>query len=639
MLLVLPIAAHARRSAPVATSLSGTVSVLHLDGFGTGPSRDRYRLATPDGVVEIAPGAQSGELLAGAHVELRGHLLASGALSLVGVTPVTSARVPRAATPAPRLRTAAILLVQAAGRPLATSAAEVEAAMFTAPTSVNAFYRAQSGGALGFSGAVLGPWTVQAPPAGACPDVAWMSAARALAAQNAIDLAPYDHVVVVFPADPACAYTAAASVGPAAGSKQGEVFVNGTFSTRIVAHEIGHNLGAWHAAALVCKNAAGASVPVVEPIGACSDPGTDQAAQYGDPFDVMGSAPELRELDAVHRRQVGVLPTDATRVVGQPGDYAIGPLELALGLRVLEIPFGGGRSYTVELRRPLGFDGFSPSDPAVNGVLIHRDAWSDTSLHTLLVNANAATSADPRQSALRVGSTFTDAAHGIAITLVSLEPSGAVVRISVPGEPNPPAAPRSLSAAVVSPDTVELAWPASVDDTGIAEYRIERDGEQVATVSALESYTDNPAPLGRVYAFDEAGLAGGHSYRYRVVAVDPAGNVGPPSPDAVAAVPDSERPTPPRSLTVRRLADGRVRLAWSGATDDVGVVRYLVRCGARAIGESRARSYLYRPAQAARAARYSVMAIDGAGNPSELSPTVRLASAPIVVRGRARLRA
>ena len=626
VLLAVPVVTRAIGS-PSLTHLSGTVAVLHADRFDGGVAGDRFRLETARGLVAVEPGGQADQLVPGTRVELTGHVLDSGALQLASSAPVQAVAAAAPTVITPTQRTVAVLIVTAAGVAAPATTDDVEAAMFSAPTSVDAFYREQSAGLLGFTGKAFGPWTVPSTPTGTCPDDTWMALARSLAAQNGVDLSTYQHVIVDFPKDDGCHYQAAAYVGLAPVSKQGEVFVNGPFTTRVVAHEIGHNLGLWHAGALVCHGAGGALVATAEPLASsCVDPETNDDAQYGDPYDVMGGAPELRQLNAVHRRAIGILPADATVVVGHPGTYTLVPIEGAAGVRALEVPFGGGRSYSIELRAPSGFDAFAPTDPAVNGVLIHRDAWSGDNLHTLLVNTNVATSGDWRDAPLQVGGTFTDLAHGIAVTLISLTAQGATVGVTVPGEHNAPAAPASLSATLVGASGVLLSWPASLDDTGIELYRVQRDGQDVDTVSSLESYTDNPPPLGRVYGYEELELPAGRTYRYRVIAVDPSGNVGAPSPVAVIKVPDRTAPRPPTRILMRRLADGRVHLSWSGASDDVGVARYRVRRGARVIATTRQRAFTDHPVPLGRPSIYSIVALDSAGNASAISSMLRISS-------------
>lgn len=73
--------------------------------------------------------------------------------------------------------------------------------------------------------------------------------------------------------------------------------------------------------------------------------------------------------------------------------------------------------------------------------------------------------------------------------------------------PTTPANLRIISSSAIS---ITLAWDASVDNIGVANYIIKRDGVQVSTTTSLH--------------YEDTGLAGGASYSYQVAAVDAAGN-------------------------------------------------------------------------------------------------------------------
>lgn len=79
----------------------------------------------------------------------------------------------------------------------------------------------------------------------------------------------------------------------------------------------------------------------------------------------------------------------------------------------------------------------------------------------------------------------------------------------------PPTAPASLSATPVSASEIDLSWPASHDNVGVAGYNVYQDGSQITTVTST------------FYA--DTGLTTSTSYDYAVSAYDAAGNV---SPDA-----------------------------------------------------------------------------------------------------------
>lgn len=133
-----------------------------------------------------------------------------------------------------------------------------------------------------------------------------------------------------------------------------------------------------------------------------------------------------------------------------------------------------------------------------------------------------------------------------------------------------PTAPGQVKASAVTDTSVAVSWTPATDDRGvIAGYTVQRStnpsfpstGTTVVTARATDvSLTD-------------ASLAPG-SYYYRVLAIDPAGNVGPAtaSPAVVVRGPDVTPPTTP-GIPKATVAAGRtVSLAWTPSTDDRGTV-------------------------------------------------------------------
>jgi hypothetical protein len=87
-----------------------------------------------------------------------------------------------------------------------------------------------------------------------------------------------------------------------------------------------------------------------------------------------------------------------------------------------------------------------------------------------------------------------------------------------------PATPATISASAISTTSIEVSWPSVIDTgSGVAYYRIYRNGSAVATTSAL--------------VYDDPGLSPGTTYTYYVVAVDAAGNASNASGNASATTP------------------------------------------------------------------------------------------------------
>jgi hypothetical protein len=125
-----------------------------------------------------------------------------------------------------------------------------------------------------------------------------------------------------------------------------------------------------------------------------------------------------------------------------------------------------------------------------------------------------------------------------------------------------------------------LVWTASTDNVAVAGYRVHRStdgsfGGSVATVtSGLE--------------WNDAGAVEGVQYTYAVVAYDAAGNDSPRS--VLRKIKAGVAPTAPAGLTATA-SPGSVALNWTAATDNVGVVGYIVyRSTSQSLGPEIART-------------------------------------------------
>ena len=173
--------------------------------------------------------------------------IGSAPLVTTAVSPLTLSRGPRKV---------AVIMFNFTG--LATTpwtADGARAAVFTGGGSVNAFEQEQSFGAIELAGKVradgdvFGWYTISAGTSVCDPDT-WMVAANAAASTVGVDLAGYQHRIYLFPNVAACGWAGAADM-PGSDS-----VINGTLSVRVIAHELGHNLGAHHASTISCLDGA-----------------------------------------------------------------------------------------------------------------------------------------------------------------------------------------------------------------------------------------------------------------------------------------------------------------------------------------------------------------------------------------------
>jgi len=235
-----------------------------------------------------------------------------------------------------------------------------------------------------------------------------------------VNLSQYTRKVYAFPQN-SCTWWGLGTVG----GNPSRSWINGSLQLRVVAHEMGHNLGLYHSHSLDC----GAAV-----IG-----GTCTSSDYGDYFDTMGSS--AYHYNAYQKERLGWLNYDVSppiTTVTSDGLYWIAPYETDTdepkALKVLQSIDSSGRrvNYYLEFRRPIGFDaGMSTNSNVMNGVLVHLGTESSGNTSYLLDMTPATSSwSDP---ALTVGQSYSDSTAGVTFTVLSADASGATVSVSFSG--------------------------------------------------------------------------------------------------------------------------------------------------------------------------------------------------------------
>ncbi len=192
------------------------------------------------------------------------------------------------------------------------------------------------------------------------------------------------------------------------------------------------------------------------------------------------------------------------------------------------------------------------------------------------------------------------------------------------GDTSPPSAPTNLAGTVVSSSQVNLSWTASTDNVGVTGYRVER-----CQGSNCSNFAQVGAPTGA--SFGDSGLSANTAYRYRVRAIDAAGNLGAYS--AIVRITtqaaDTTAPSAPTSLAATVVGTSQVNLSWTASTDNVGVTGYRVeRCQGSGctsfaqVGTPSVTSFGDTGLSASTTYRYRVRAADAAGNLSSYSAVV-----------------
>lgn len=231
--------------------------------------------------------------------------------------------------------------------------------------------------------------------------------ARSLATAAGFNLNAYDRIAVVF-----------SYLGDISGSKitygglgsiiGPNLWVNGAFDLRVVAHELGHNHGLHHSNLWQVSDA--------NPVSS-----SGSSTEYGDPFDLMGTG-NLSENHFSHWNKTLLqwIPDAAVTLAGVSGIYRIYRFDSSAAdlnqPRALKIVHNGTRDYWIGYRRATS------SSNADNGATVIWGYNSNQAGNLLDLTTSGASSAD---APLPFNTTFNDAAAGIAIQPTARGGSGA----------------------------------------------------------------------------------------------------------------------------------------------------------------------------------------------------------------------
>ena len=542
----------------------------HLDGTRLVTEDASYELALPGGTDAV-----SGDTVAVTGTVSRGTITATA-------LQVTASR-PQARASADRSSTRSVLVLGAVGAGTAAGTTSLAQVAGDINAGVNAFYQEATYGSVGFT-ATAGAW-VQINPANNCDPTTVISLAIAAANAQGLNASGYDRVAVVFKADGSTSngwgfgcITALFAKGfgvPGFGVVLLEQFQNGTSilnlpayagtarNTKLIAHEMGHSEGLWHANRAVCTGGSG----FVTVSNTCA---TD--AEYGDPFSVMGgqsttsnqAVPDVTDdsMQAGHfsardKFSAGWLTAAqvfmAAPVGASSGSFTLTPIETTAagykGARVIV----SGKEYWFEIRRAIGLDSWMGSFPgAIDGVLMHAPRTvTSTTNGTSLFDGKPSTGTDLRDAAIAAGTSVTTP-EGAVFTVTTSGASTATVAYSTAASlPTAPAAP-GTPVASSAPGSVTVSWPAvsnwgSRPASAYVVTATSTDGQTTRTGSVASSST----------TLAMTNLPRGKSYTFRVAAMNASNVAGTQSVASTVARISYDRPV----MALQTITEGNVSSA------------------------------------------------------------------------------
>lgn len=266
----------------------------------------------------------------------------------------------------------------------------------------------------GLTGHALEPITVDV-DVSTCDTYAISNAADAVIRQRGYEPTNYDHVMYVIPTHPNCTWSGKANVqGPLSWIKR--------FESDVVHHELGHNLGLYHAHSKDCDTQVTADSGCV-------------VGDYGDFISGMGNARETNHFNAFQKEQLGWM-NDKVATITQSTEVVLSPLEINdSNTKVAKIfkqtkASGQNEWYYLEYRQAIGFNAhLADSYPQfLTGVRL-REGTDNAPNDSYLLDTTPET-LSWTDITLQPGQTYHDPANDVSITLASSNAGGAVIQVN-----------------------------------------------------------------------------------------------------------------------------------------------------------------------------------------------------------------
>ena len=377
------------------------------------------------------------------------------------------------------------------------------------------FFRENSYGQTWLTGDVFG-WFTIAMNSTVCDVNTLASLADQAASRAGANLSSYTRRVYGFPRN-ACTWWGLGTVG----GNPSRAWIKGTYSLKVVGHELGHNFGDYHSNSMPCDT------------GGCA------ATAYGDDRDIMGLS-GTGHFHAYQKERFGWLnygSSPAIQTVTSSGNYWISSFESGSSpsaLKILKSSTSSDRTYYyIETRSAVGFDAPYPGVVVHTGNSANGDSAYQIDLDPLTSTFDAVL--DP-------GQTFSDAAAGMTITTISADGSGAWIQVSYAGQPCTKATP-SVSLSPASSVTSPLVTSA---------YTLTVRNNDDAACSSASFDLGMAVPSGWVWSAAQPAIAvaPGSTAGTTLYVTPPDGANGPNNLTAMAARADGSGPSGSTAVTL-----------------------------------------------------------------------------------------
>jgi len=164
-----------------------------------------------------------------------------------------------------------------------------------------------------------------------------------------------------------------------------------------------------------------------------------------------------------------------------------------------------------------------------------------------------------------------------------------------------PTAPKGLTAANVTLNSVVLAWKPSADNIGVKGYEIYCNGKKIATTPSI--------------SYEYKKLSPGAAYLFYIKAYDKAGNYSAQSSSIpVNTEIDNIAPSTPGGLKASSVSETEIALIWTPASDNIKVRGYEILRNGVKISTTSKTTYNSKSLIPNKSYTYAVRAVDTSGN-------------------------